>query len=216
MDQDYKTILKRFKDEVTSENPLSKAEQELTIISALTVLQANDDLKEHFSITLNTVSVDLIREVVYQLSPAVGSSKVKNALRILNTVTKKDGQHFAIPEDTYKAGLEFQEPLYGNEIKDLMADLPANAGKLLPEWLTKNFFGDYYTRGALPVKDRERYLLAALITMNVDFQIKAHALGSLKAGNTESELIWTALTLLPYIGFPLVINSVQKIHQANE
>lgn len=52
--------------------------------------------------------------------------------------------------------------------------------------------------------------------MNVDFQIKAHALGSLKAGNTESELIWTALTLLPYIGFPLVINSVQKIHQANE
>lgn len=216
MDQDYKTILKRFKDEVTSENPLSKAEQELTIISALTVLQDKADLKEHFSIALNTVSVDLIREVVYQLSPAIGSSKVKNALRILNAVTKKDGQHFAIPEDTYKAGLEFQKPLYGNEIKDLMADLPANAGKLLPEWLTKNFFGDYYTRGALPVKDRERYLLAALITMNVDFQIKAHALGSLKAGNSESELIWTALTLLPYIGFPLVINSVQKIHQANE
>lgn len=216
MDQDYKTILKRFKDEVTSENPLSKAEQELTIISALTVLQDSDDLKEHFSIALNTVSVDLIREVVYQLSPAIGSSKVKNALKILNTVTKKDGQHFSIPKDTYTAGLEFQKPLYGNEIKDLMADLPANAGKLLPEWFTKNFFGDYYTRGVLPVKDRERYLLAALITMNVDFQIKAHALGSLKAGNSEAELIWTALTLLPYIGFPLVINSVQKIHQANE
>ena len=216
MDQDYKTILKRFKDEVTSENPLSKAEQELTIISALTVLQVEDDLREHFSIALKTVSVDLIREVVYQLSPAIGSSKVKNALRILNTVTKKDGHHCAIPEDTYKAGLEFQEPLYGNEIKDLMADLPAKAGELLPQWLTKNFFGDYYTRDALSVKDRERYLLAALITMNVDFQIKAHAQGSLKAGNTESELIWTALTLLPYIGFPLVINSVQKIHQVNE
>lgn len=54
----------------------------------------------------------------------------------------------------------------------------------------------------------------ALITLNVDFQIKAHARGSLKAGNSEATLIWSALQLLPYVGFPLVINSVQRIHAA--
>ncbi|KRL66706.1 carboxymuconolactone decarboxylase [Companilactobacillus versmoldensis] len=54
----------------------------------------------------------------------------------------------------------------------------------------------------------------ALITLNVDFQINAHARGSLKAGNSESTLIWSAIQLLPYVGFPLVINSVTKIHAA--
>ena len=217
MDNDYQRLLANFKDEIGINNPLSKADQELTIVSALTVLQAEDELREHFEAALNAgATIEKIREVVYQLSPAVGSAKVKAALKVLNGLTKEKSGHFDAPTDSYQAGLKYQEPLYGNEIKDLMSDLPADAGKLLPEWLTKHFFGDFYTRTNLAVKDRERYLLAALITMNVDFQIKAHALGSLKAGNTEAELIWTALTLLPYIGFPLVINSVQKIHQANE
>lgn len=217
MDRDYKSLLEGFQNEIGDNNPLSKEEQELTIISALTVLQAEDELKTHFKLALESgVTSEIIREVLYQLSPAVGLVKVNLALKVFNEVSTDDSQHFTLSEDTYETGLEFQKPLYGNEIKNLMADLPANAGELLPNWLTKHFFGDFYSRGNLSIKDRERYLLTALITMNVDFQIKAHATGSLKAGNSEAELIWGALSLLPYIGFPLVINSIQKIHQANE
>lgn len=217
MDRDYKSLLEGFQNEIGDNNPLSKEEQELTIISALTVLQAEDELKTHFKLALESgVTSEIIREVLYQLSPAVGLVKVNLALKVFNEVSTDDSQHFTLSEDTYETGLEFQKPLYGNEIKNLMADLPANAGELLPNWLTKHFFGDFYSRGNLSIKDRERYLLTALITMNVDFQIKDHATGSLKAGNSEAELIWGALSLLPYIGFPLVINSIQKIHQANE
>lgn len=109
-----------------------------------------------------------------------------------------------------------QENLYGSEIKSLLQDLPDDAGIFIPQALTEHFFNDFYKRQELDIRDRERYELLALITMNVDFQIKAHAHGSLKAGNSESELIWSTIQLLPYIGFPFVINSVQVIHQAAE
>ncbi|WP_057906367.1 carboxymuconolactone decarboxylase family protein [Ligilactobacillus araffinosus] len=60
----------------------------------------------------------------------------------------------------------------------------------------------------------QRFAIFSLIMLNVDFQIKAHAKGCLKAGNSESLIIWTIINMLPYIGFPLVINSIQKVHAA--
>ena len=84
----------------------------------------------------------------------------------------------------------------------------------MADHLTNHFFGDFYQHRILTVAERELYELMALITLNVDFQIKAHAKGCLKAGNSESLIIWTIINMLPYIGFPLVINSIQKVHAA--
>ncbi|MCT2909303.1 carboxymuconolactone decarboxylase family protein [Schleiferilactobacillus harbinensis] len=162
------------------------------------------------------VAPEIVLEVVYQLTPVVGTLRVSQALPAIQQVFTD--QHVtlaaATPDQAPGFGEQTQAELYGTEIKQLLQDLPDGAGDFIPAALTNHFFNDYYRYGVLSVKDRERYELLALITLNVAFQIKAHARGSLKAGNTESELVWSAIQLLPYIGFPLVINSVRVIHDA--
>ncbi|MCI1851444.1 carboxymuconolactone decarboxylase family protein [Schleiferilactobacillus harbinensis] len=162
------------------------------------------------------IDPQVMLEVVYQLTPVVGTLRVAQALPAIQRVFTD--QHVAVtaavPDQAADFGNQTQAELYGTEIKHLLHDLPDGAGDFIPAALTNHFFNDYYRYGVLSVKDRERYELLALITLNVDFQIKAHARGSLKAGNTESELVWSAIQLLPYIGFPLVINSVRVIHDA--
>ncbi|WP_048000732.1 carboxymuconolactone decarboxylase family protein [Lactiplantibacillus herbarum] len=157
-----------------------------------------------------------ILEVVYQLAPVVGSLKVRDAVAEIQAMLMRNDVTVEAPQMRTEEdfGAQVQADLYGTEIKHLLQDLPDHAGDFIASSLTEHFFNDHYARLALTVQERERFELMALITLNVDFQINAHARGSIKAGNTESELIWSALQLLPYVGFPLVINSVQKIHAA--
>ena len=162
------------------------------------------------------IKPEVLLEMLFQLAPVIGTLKVEQALEQVQTVfsQRKIVLNFPQIDSDPNYGAKVQEKLYGTEIKTLLHDLPDEAGSFIPHALTEHFFNDFYKRQELDVRDRERYELLALITMNVDFQIKAHARGSLKAGNSESELIWSTIQLLPYIGFPFVINSVQVIHQA--
>lgn len=164
------------------------------------------------------IKPEKILEVIYQLSPIIGITKVLAAVEQINLTFEqlKRVVQEPIAQESDHFGAEVQAKLYGTEIKQLLKDLPDNAGQFISEMLTQHFFNDFYRRSELSVKERERFELLALITLNVDFQIKAHARGSLKAGNTEAELIWSIVQLLPYIGFPLVINSVQLVHQAGQ
>lgn len=164
------------------------------------------------------IKPEVLLEMLFQLAPVIGTLKIEQALEQVQTVFDQRKIVLSSPqiESDLNYGAKVQENLYGSEIKSLLQDLPDDAGIFIPQALTEHFFNDFYKRQELDIRDRERYELLALITMNVDFQIKAHAHGSLKAGNSESELIWSTIQLLPYIGFPFVINSVQVIHQAAE
>lgn len=197
---------------------LDPGDTELIPLIAMVVQQSDTTLSAQIAATLAAgVTPVKLLEVVYQLEPVVGLPKVTLALRRIHAVFRDQDLTVTPAPATAtsaEAGAAIQAQLYGTEIKDLMADLPAKANQCLPEWLTDHFFTQYYQRPSLTVAQRERYGLMALITLNVDFQINAHAKGSLKAGNSETILVWSALQLLPFIGFPLVINSVQKIHAA--
>jgi 4-carboxymuconolactone decarboxylase len=162
------------------------------------------------------ISPEIILEMIYQLTPVMGQLKVKQALKIIKKVFAQHQIKLTEPQANSDSnfGAKTQAQIYGTEINNLLQDLPDEAGSFIPQALTNHFFNDFYNRGILSVRDRERYELMALVTLNVEFQIMAHARGSLKAGNSENELIWSVIQLLPYIGFPFVINSVQIIHQA--
>lgn len=206
----------------TGASDLKQGDQALIPLIAMTVQQSLTTLPGQTNLALAAgVAPAKILEVVYQLEPVIGLPKVTAALKAIHQVFKEN--EIDLPEGVAKEslaaqreqGAKVQQSLYGDEIKKLLADLPDGADKALPQWLTDHFFGDFYSRPALDSADRERYELLALITLNVDFQVKAHALGSLKAGNSETRLVWSAIQLLPYVGFPLVINSVQEIHNAS-
>ncbi|ETY74090.1 carboxymuconolactone decarboxylase family protein [Lactiplantibacillus fabifermentans] len=185
----------------------------LTVQGSLTHFQANVNQALQAGVTPAR-----LLETIYQLTPVIGYPKVAGALTAIHAELAADklAPDFKPLLSDEQHGVKVQANLYGTEIKNLLAALPAGAGTALPQWLTQHFFNDYYRRSTLTTAQRERYELMALITLNVDFQIKAHARGSLKAGNSAATLVWAAIQLLPYIGFPLIINSVRQIQAAAE
>jgi len=116
--------------------------------------------------------------------------------------------------DRYERGRAIQLPLYGDEIRDLLAGLPADLRDVAPRLLTEFCFGDFYTRSGLDLGLRELLVLCVLAALGgADVQVGAHAAGNLKAGNTVEVQIAAMIHCLPYIGFPRALNAIRAINQ---
>ena len=122
---------------------------ELITVTVLACLQTLPQLTSHTGAALN-VSVEpvAIREAVYQLAPFIGFPRTLNAVATINEVFRARGISLPLPEqgtvtetdtdtdtERYRQGLAVQAPLYGNEIKDNLADLPEPFDTALPRFL---------------------------------------------------------------------------------
>ena len=211
-DQHFNAILNNYLKDF-DQTPISKEQRAMLPIIAFTVQGISEQVKAYVQAAVDQgVNSEKILEVIYQLEPVVGLGKVQAALAVVYQVIPVN--HQMQRQDDPQFGKDVQARIYGTEIRNFLADLPDGAGDFVADHLTNHFFGDFYQHEVLTVSERELYELMALTTLNVDFQIKAHAKGCLKAGNSESLIIWTIINMLPYIGFPLVINSIQKVHAA--
>ena len=211
-DQQFNTIFNDYLKDF-DQTPISKEQRAMLPIIAFTVQGISEQVKAYVQAAVDQgVNSEKILEVIYQLEPVVGLGKVQAALAVVHQVIPAN--HQMQHQDDPQFGKDVQARIYGTEIRNLLADLPDGTGDFVADHLTNHFFGDFYQHEVLTVAERELYELMALITLNVDFQIKAHAKGCLKAGNDESLIVWTIINMLPYIGFPLVINSIQKVHAA--
>ncbi|HJD09506.1 MAG TPA: carboxymuconolactone decarboxylase family protein [Candidatus Ligilactobacillus faecavium] len=207
-DQHFNAILNNYLKDF-DQIPISKEQRAMLPIIAFTVQGISEQVKAYVQAAVDQgVNSEKILGVIYQLEPVVGLGKVQAALAVVHQVIPAN--HQMQHQDDPQFGKDVQARIYGTEIRNLLADLPDGAGDFVADHLTNHFFGDFYQHEVLTVAERELYELMALITLNVDFQIK----GCLKAGNSESLIIWTIINMLPYIGFPLVINSIQKVHAA--
>ena len=207
-DQHFNAILNNYLKDF-DQIPISKEQRAMLPIIAFTVQGISEQVKAYVQAAVDqVVNSEKILGVIYQLEPVVGLGKVQAALAVVHQVIPAN--HQMQHQDDPQFGKDVQARIYGTEIRNLLADLPDGAGDFVADHLTNHFFGDFYQHEVLTVAERELYELMALITLNVDFQIK----GCLKAGNSESLIIWTIINMLPYIGFPLVINSIQKVHAA--
>jgi 4-carboxymuconolactone decarboxylase len=157
-DPELMEILRRFIfGDVFDTGMLDDRIRELITVTVLACLQALPQLKSHTAATL-TVGVQpiQIREAVYQLAPFIGFPRTLNAVATINEVFHVRGIELPLPDqgtvsdaDRYSKGLAEQAPLYGNEIKDDLADLPEPFDEAMPRFLTEFCFGDFYTRGGL-------------------------------------------------------------------
>ena len=114
-------------------------------------------------------------------------------------------------EERYDKGLVIQDPIYGNEIKEKMKDLPGDLGNIVPKFLTEECFGDFYTRGGLDIKTGELLVLCVLTALGAEKQIYSHAQGNIKVGNSKETQITAIIHCIPYIGFPQSINAINII-----
>ena len=194
--------------------------RELITVTVLACLQTLPQLTSHTGAALNVgVEPVAIREAIYQLAPFIGFPLTLNAVATINEVFKARGIPLPLPEqgtvtdpERYTKGLAVQAPLYGNEIKDNLADLPDPFNTALPRFLTEFCFGDFYTRDGLTVAQRELLVLCALATIgDTAAQLGPHGRACLQTGNTMTEVVAALVHCFPYIGFPRAVAAIRGV-----
>jgi 4-carboxymuconolactone decarboxylase len=194
--------------------------RELITVTVLACLPALPQLRSHTQAALNVgVQPVQIREAVYQLAPFLGFPRTLNAVATINDVFRDHGIPLPLPAqgavtdaERYSRGLAEQAPLYGNEIKDDLADLPEPFNEALPRFLTEFCFGDFYTRDGLTLAQRELLVLCALATMgDTSAQLGPHGRACLQVGNSKAEVVAALVHCFPYIGFPRAVAAIRAV-----
>lgn len=111
-------------------------------------------------------------------------------------------------EDRQKRGLELLGQVDGEggeRVIESISDIAPDVGRYIVEFA----FGDIYARKGLKLRDRELATIASLCTQgSCEPQLRVHIQGALNAGLTKTEIIETFIQLIPYVGFPKVLNAI--------
>lgn len=221
-DPEMMAILQKYIfGEVFTIGKLDNKTREMITVTSLAVQQTLPQLKSHTNAALNVgVSPIELREAIYQLAPFIGFPKTLNALGVLNEVFKERGIETPLKstatvkeDERYEKGLEIQEPLYSDEIKQSMEGLPNDMGADVARFLTEVCFGDFYTREGLDVKTRELLFVSALVTTGNTTTLKSHIKGSIKAGNSKETVTAAIIQCLPYVGFPNTLAALRTLKE---
>ena len=154
----YEILQNQIFDEVFSTGVLTDVEREIITVTALGCLQTLPQLRAHAAAALNVGATPLqLREALYQCAPYIGYPRTLNAVATLDEVLTQRGVELPLPtaatvapddaQARHRAGAAIQEPLYGDEIEEVLATLPAPFDAVAPELVTTACFGDYYSRG---------------------------------------------------------------------
>ena len=217
-DPEFMRILQRFIfGEVSAAGSLDDRMRELVTVTVLTVKGALPQLKAHTAACLNVgISPVEVREAVYSCAPFIGFPMTLNAISAMNEVFAERGirlpleEQGRVTEETrYEAGKALQEGIYGREIAEKYAFLPAPFDEALPRFLSEWCFGDFATRGGLDEKTRELLWLIALAALGgAETQVRAHVLGALKTGWTKEEIVCALVHAMCYMGIPRCFNAL--------
>lgn len=217
-DPEFMRVLQRFIfGEVCYTGSLDNRMRELITVTVLTVNQTLPQLKAHTGACLHIgVSPAQIRETVYQCAPFIGFPKTLNAIAAIDEVFAANG--IALPledcgtvteSDRYEKGLALQVPVYGAEIKERCAWLPAEFADAVPGFLTAFGVGDFFTRKALNAKERELLATVALAALgDAGILLRSHVAGALKTGNTKEEIVCALVQAMPYMGIPRLLRAL--------
>lgn len=224
-DPELMDILQKFIfGEVFAVGDLDLKTRELITCTTLAVMQTMPQLRVHAGAALNVgVTPVELRETIYQCAPFIGFPKTLNALAVVNEVFKErdialplEAQGTVTEQTRAEKGAAVQQPLYGNEIAQRMADVPGGMGDDVSRFLTEYCFGDIYTRGGLDLKTRELLIYCILTTIEADSQLRSHTLGNIKLGNSRETLAAAVIQCLPYIGFPPAMKALKVIKSAGQ
>ena len=221
-DPEMMAILQKYIfGEVFTVGELDIKTREMITVTSLAVQQTLPQLKAHIGGAMNAGATPIeLREAIYQLAPFIGFPKTLNALSVLNEVFKEKGIETPLKstatvkeEERYEKGFAIQNPLYGDEIKQVLTGLPDDMGADVARFLTEVCFGDYYTREGLDIKTRELLFVAALVTTGNNATLKSHIRGNLKAGNSKETITAAIIQCLPYVGFPNTIAALKTLKE---
>ena len=158
------------------------------------------------------------REVVYQAADYLGLGRMLPFLDALDGVLEERGVSLPLPamgttdeSDRLERGAAAQAEIFGEHM------LEAWKAGFINRALAANCFGDYYTRGALDLRDRELITFCFLAAQGgCEPQLTAHARGNMNMGSSRETLLAVCVKCLPYIGYPRTLNAVACVNKAAE
>nr|WP_035510584.1 carboxymuconolactone decarboxylase family protein [Halobacillus karajensis] len=103
------------------------------------------------------------------------------------------------------------------ELMKALEDIAPDLGKYIIEFA----YGDIYNRDHLSQQSRALTVLSSLVTQGAGSlpQLELHINTALNAGLSEKEIIEAMIQLIPYVGFPSVINALtqaQRVFQERQ
>lgn len=221
-DTEMMAILQKyiFGEVFTIGNLDMKTREMITVVS-LATQQTLPQLKAHMNAALNVgVTPIEMREAIYQCAPFIGFPKTLNAIGVMNEVFTERGIKLPLENQTtisenerYQKGKAIQEPIYSDEIKQMLSNLSDNMGDDVARLLTEVCFGDFYTRNGLDLKTRELLTIVILTTTGNTQTLKSHIIGNLKVGNDEKTIAATIIQTMPYVGFPNAIHALKVLEE---
>lgn len=207
--------------EVLEEGGLDARLRLMVQLAALIACHAVGEYRAMLADALNAgVTPVEAKEIVYQAVPYVGMGKVSDFLHATNEVFRSHGIALPLPGQStvtsrtrHARGLEIQKRLFGERIDAMVAQAPKDQ-RHIQRFLSANCFGDWYTRGGLELKTRELLTFAMLASLGgCEAQVAAHVAGNLAIGNERQVLIDTLTSLLPFIGYPRVLNALRAVDE---
>ena len=139
-------------------------------------------------------------------------------LDALDSVLEERGVSLPLPamgttdeSDRLGRGAAAQAEIFGEHM------LEAWKAGFINRALAANCFGDYYTRGALDLRDRELITFCFLAAQGgCEPQLTAHARGNMNMGSSRETLLAVCVKCLPYIGYPRTLNAMTCVNKAAE
>lgn len=208
-------------DEVRRVGGLSPEERILVTMASAIALGSEPLYRQTVGAALDAgLSPEVVEEVLYHATPYVGFARVEGLLGLKNRLLARRGVAFPLEgratvtrDERLEKGLALQKSLFGEAIDRMYETSPAD---LLPlqRALSANCFGDYQTRTGLDARQRELLTFAMLVSLGgCESQVKGHIRGNVAAGNDRRVLLGAVMQLLPYIGYPRMLNAVACLEE---
>ncbi len=209
-------------DEVLAESALDAKIRLMVQLAAIIASQALGEYRVMLGAALAVgVTPVEIKEIVYQAVPYVGMAKVFDFVHATNEVLTERGvslplpsQSTTTPETRAEKGLAVQKQIIGSSVVDsLYASSPADQMHI-QRFLSANCFGDNLTRSGIDLPTRELLTFSMLVSLGgCEPQVKGHVAANLHVGNDRAKLVDVLTQLLPFIGYPRMLNGLRVVNE---
>jgi 4-carboxymuconolactone decarboxylase len=208
-------------DDVAGDVDLPDRTRFMCWLATLLGCQGIDEFRALLPAALNMgVEPETIKEIVYQAAAYLGIGRVYPFLKATNEALvaagiqlplKKQATTLPTEESRYEGGEQAQMACFGPQ----MAGYKDRGNPEYPwinQWLVKNCFGDWYTRGGLTIPEREMVTFCYIAAQGgCEAQLRAHTAGNVQCGNDREFLIKVVSNNVPFIGYPRSLNAMAVV-----
>ena len=208
--------------EIWIRDAISRRDRSVIVISALTSMARELELRQHVHGGLNHgLSYDEVDEILVQLTAYIGMPFCLAAQTIVDEViAEREGTETrevarspaSLMDDGERraAALDVLTTLLGDPNLDKPAteqailDSQGDMGHLVMDFA----FGDVWSRPQLSRRDRSLIVVSALTALNLKHELEIHIGAGLNHGLTPAEVEEIMITMVAYGGFPKAIDGM--------